>query len=64
MQAKATQILTQNTKLCKEIEELKADKKSLSKKLFKIASDGDVITLDPYEMHKKIRLYESTIEVM
>lgn len=38
--------------------------KEMARKLFKLDANDDIITLNPYEMHKKIRYYESKLEIM
>lgn len=36
--------------------------KDLSKKLYKVEADEDLIQLDPYELHRKIRYYETQLD--
>lgn len=36
--------------------------KGLTKKLYKVEADGDLINLDPYELHRKIRYYETQLD--
>ena len=36
--------------------------KQLTKKLYKVEADEDLINLDPYELHRKIRYYEAQID--
>ena len=50
--------------MSEKISNLIEENKDLKKKLFKCSETKEIINLDPYEMHKKIRLYESTIEMM
>ena len=49
-------------KLNEYVEKLESESKQLRRKLFKVESDNDVIHLDPYELHRKIRYYESQID--
>jgi hypothetical protein len=44
-------------------EEREARIRELSKKLFKFKDDKCIIDLDPFEMHRKIRLYQSKLEL-
>ena len=44
------------------IEKLENESKELKRKLFKFEADDDVINLDPYELHRKIRYYESQMD--
>ena len=37
--------------------------KDLSRKLYRIEVCGDLINLDPYELHKKIRAYETELDL-
>lgn len=64
MQSKYTQIVSQKNTLCEENVKLKAENKDMSKKLFRMVADEDIITLDPYEMHKKTRYLESKLEFL
>jgi hypothetical protein len=38
--------------------------KQFKKRLFKFSEEEQLVDLDPYEMHRKIRYYESKVEIL
>ena len=53
---------TENKTLKEYIEKTERDVKELKKKLYKFEISDDVASLDPYELHRKIRYYEAQID--
>eukprot|EP00345_Euplotes_harpa_P016559 CAMPEP_0168355536 /NCGR_PEP_ID=MMETSP0213-20121227/24619_1 /TAXON_ID=151035 /ORGANISM="Euplotes harpa, Strain FSP1.4" /LENGTH=77 /DNA_ID=CAMNT_0008367785 /DNA_START=90 /DNA_END=323 /DNA_ORIENTATION=+ len=45
-----------------QLENTEKELAQVRKKLYKIEADEDIINLDPYEMHRKIRYYEAQLE--
>jgi hypothetical protein len=62
VQNKYDEIIQSNKVLTIENAELKKERREFVHKIFQMEADNDIINLNPYEMHKKIRLYETKFE--
>jgi hypothetical protein len=62
MKKKYEETVVVNNTLTKRNEELKSQNDVMARQVFKMDANNDLINLDPYEMHRKIRFYQSQLD--
>jgi len=64
MKEKWTQTTIENKNLIENNSKLKGERQEAIRKLFKIDADDDMLHLNPYEIHQKMRSYEARYDLM
>ena len=64
MKEKYSKVTDENSKLVEDNNKLKGERQEAVRKLFKIDADDDMIHLNPYEIHQKMRTYEARYDSM